>query len=148
MRKFARRLVVLGVSAAAVAALAGSPAQAATNPYTPAQACNNDFGGSWASTTDGHRTISDSKGAKVGDVYLMYNSATGDNCVTTIKAVHIGTATWVHAGLLVQGGSWKTQGNDYKYYAAVKANATDKCVQYDGVVDTFLSGRYTWGNCG
>ncbi|MBP2705882.1 hypothetical protein JOL79_18915, partial [Microbispora sp. RL4-1S] len=81
MRTFARRLVILGVSAAAVSALAGSPAQAATNPYTPALACNNDFGGNWASTTDGHRTINNLSGAKMGDVYLMYNSATGDNCV-------------------------------------------------------------------
>ncbi|MBP2708582.1 M23 family peptidase, partial [Microbispora sp. RL4-1S] len=109
---------------------------------------NNDFGGNWASTTDGHRTINNLSGAKMGDVYLMYNSATGDNCVATIKAVDVGTATHVYAGLLVQGGSWKTQNGNYKYYAAVKANATDKCVQYDGDVEYYAAGRYTWGNCG
>lgn len=152
MRTLARRVAILGVSAAAAATLAAAPAQAATNPFTAAQACNNDFGGNWAYTTDGHRTIKAGDGVKLADVYLMYNGATGDNCVATLKSVYSGTSTWVYAGLLVQGSNWKTQAGNYKYYAAVRARATDKCVQYDGGLDVdgsmFASGRYTWGNCG
>ncbi|MEU5722326.1 hypothetical protein [Micromonospora sp. NPDC047738] len=129
----------------------GSPAHAATNPFTPAQACNNDFGGSWAQASDGHRSIY-SGSTKVGDVYLMYNSATGYNCVATLKAVAIGSTTGVAASLRVEGSSWATDSGNYKYYAAKQRAARDTCVQYEGEVlyGTMWAGngRYTWGNCG
>ncbi|MFG2053107.1 hypothetical protein ACGFI9_03665 [Micromonospora sp. NPDC048930] len=129
----------------------GSPARAATNPFTAAQACNNDFGGSWAQASDGHRSIY-SGSTKVGDVYLMYNSATGYNCVATLKAVAIGSETGVAASLRVEGASWVTDSGNYKYYAAKQRYAADTCVMYEGEVlyGTMwaAAGRYTWGNCG
>jgi hypothetical protein len=132
-----------------------APAQAATNPYTPQSACNHEFGGSWSTTTDGHRSLLTPSGAKWGDVYLMYNGATRYNCVATIKSVYVGTVTETDAGLLVQGESlWHDDGAYYDYYAAVKVNAANKCVQYEGWIfspnyDNYATGgRHTWGNCG
>ncbi|GAA4583515.1 hypothetical protein GCM10023194_21050 [Planotetraspora phitsanulokensis] len=159
MRKIARKLAIMGVSATAVVAMLGSPAHAAANPFTAAQACNNDFGGNWANTTDGHRTITDGSGAKLGDVYLMYNGATGDNCVATLKSIYVGDPTSVVAGLWVQGSKdWVSQVGQYKYYAAVHADATNKCVQYAGTIQVggfggaggtlYKNGRWSWGNCG
>ncbi|MEJ3747520.1 hypothetical protein WEI85_30055 [Actinomycetes bacterium KLBMP 9797] len=151
MRVLARRLAISTVAVAVAVATFGSPAQAATNPFTAAQACNNDFGGSWAYTTDGHRTIY-SGSTKVGDVYLMYNGATGDNCVATLKAVAIGSMTGVAARLRVEGESWVEQSGSYKYYAAKRRSAVDACVMYAGEIlygtSWASNGRYSWGNCG
>jgi hypothetical protein len=152
VRVLARRLAITIVSASVAVAGLASPARAATNPFTAAQACNNDFGGSWANTSDGHRAISASDGTKVGDVYLMYNSATGYNCVVTLKAVAIGTSTGLGATLTVQGSGTYTQSGNYKYYAAKQHSAVDTCVKYQGdVLYTTMwegAGRDTWGNCG
>jgi hypothetical protein len=158
MRKLAERMAILGVSATVATTMLGLPAHAAANPYTAALACNNDFGGAWANTTDGHRAIKDLNGATVANVYLMYNGATGDNCAVTLKSIYIGSPTGEGVGLLVQGSTWVTQGGEFKYYAAVRANATDRCVQYFGTMQVgglggaggslYRNGRTTWGNCG
>jgi hypothetical protein len=149
--------MAMSVTATATATMFGSlPADAATNKYTAAGACSHDFGGTWANTTDGHREIWDhslNSDIKVGDVYLMYNSASGNNCVVTLKAVYLGQATYVSANLKVEDvGSYSDKGN-YLYYAAVQHAARDKCVAYSGAVfhghDWLLSnGRANWGNCG
>lgn len=152
VRRFARRLAISTLSATVAAVTLAAPAQAATNPFTAAQACNNDFGGSWANVTDGHRSITAPDGTKVGDVYLMYNSATGYNCVATLKRVMVGSTTGVAAEIRVEGGSWVSDSGNYKYYAAIQRSAVDKCVMYNGKVLYFTSwqsaGRLSWGNCG
>lgn len=152
MRGLARRLAATTLAATAAAVTLASPAQAASNPFTAAQACNNDFGGSWAHVSDGHRSIRASDGTLVGDVYLMYNSATAYNCVVTLKRVKVGSMTGVAAGIRVEGGSWVDDSGNYKYYAAIQRSARDKCVMYRGEVLYFTSwqgaGRYSWGNCG
>lgn len=153
MRNFAKRLSILGASVAAIAAISVPSAQAATNPYTPQGACGHDFGGSWSSTTDGHRTMVTTSNVKYGDAYLMYNRGTGKNCVVALKTASVGTSTMTEAGILVQGSSsWVEQTGSYKYYAAVQASASNKCVEYDGWVqgsggDWANGGRYAWGNC-
>ena len=152
MRVLARRLATSALAVAVAVTTFASPASAATNPFTAAQACNNDFQGSWASVSDGHRSITAPNGTKVGDVYLMYNGATGDNCVVTLKRVAVGSYTGVAASLRVEGQSWVEQSGSYKYYAAKKRSAVDACVMYAGDVLYGTSwqsaGRYTWGNCG
>ncbi|GGM21230.1 hypothetical protein GCM10011608_02360 [Micromonospora sonchi] len=149
MRRFARRLAVSILSATVAAVTLAAPAQAA---FTAAQACNNDFGGSWAHVSDGHRSITTPSGTKVGDVYLMYNSASATNCVATIKRVSVGTNSGVSAGIRVEGSSWAYDPGSYKYYAAIQRSARDKCVMYSGEVLYGTSwqsaGRYSWGNCG
>jgi hypothetical protein len=151
VRTLARRLSISILSVAAAVTTFGSPAHAATNPYTAAQACNSDFGGSWAQASDGHRSIY-AGSTKVGDVYLMYNSATGYNCVVTLKAVAVGSTTGVAASLRVEGGSWATDSGNDKYYAAKQRSARGTCVMYEGEVLNGTmwqaAGRYTWGNCG
>jgi hypothetical protein len=154
VRRFAR-LGILGVVVTALVALGfGSPAQAATNPYTPQEACNHQFGGTWSVVTDGHRVALTDVNVKWGDVYLLYNSATGYNCVATIKTEFVGLATLTVADLLVQGSSWGADAKWYSYYAAVETKASDKCVQYMGQVYNTAADRYaqgqrlTWGNCG
>lgn len=153
MRTLAKRLAI-SMTAASVAVVAfASPAHAATNPYSAAQACSNDFGGTWANvSSDGHRVITAPDGTKVGDVYLMYNSGTGYNCVATLKSVAVGTATGVDAGIRVEGGSWVYRSGNFKYYETVEQSAVDKCVMYEGDVlygtDWEGAGRSVWGNCG
>ncbi|MFC0505231.1 hypothetical protein [Micromonospora costi] len=152
MRGLTRRLAISMLAATVAALTLASPAQAATNPFTAAQACNNDFGGAWAYASDGHRSITAPDGTRVGDVYLMYNSATAYNCVVTLKRVAVGSTTGVSAGVRVEGGSWAYDSGNYKYYAAIQRSARDKCVMYDGEVLYATSwqgaGRYSWGNCG
>lgn len=153
------RQSVFGLVAAAVGAVAfAAPAQAATNPYTPQEACNHQFGGSWSQVSDGHRNaVTLDTGAKWADVYLMYNTSTGYNCVATIKRAYVGVATDTDAALSIQGelDLWMHEDTDsYKYYAATQGYAAGHCVQYQGGLanpgwtDDAAGGRYTWGNCG
>lgn len=150
MRRIARRLAVLAVSVTAAMMAVATPAHAATNPYTAAEACSNDWGGSWANVSDGHRTIL--KGSTtIGNIYLMYNSAAGTNCVAVIKAVSIGTKTWMSAELEVQGngGTAYIEYGDYAYYETARGYAAGSCVKYWGFMfDDYAGGRGTWGNCG
>ncbi|GIJ30148.1 hypothetical protein Vqi01_53100 [Micromonospora qiuiae] len=152
MRGSARRLAISILAATVATVTLAAPAQAATNPFTAAQACNNDFGGSWAHVSDGHRSITAPNGTKVGDVYLMYNSASGNNCVATLKRVSVGTNSGVSAGIRVEGSSWVYDPGNYKYYAAIQRSARDRCVMYSGEVLYGTSwqgnGRSSWGNCG
>lgn len=151
------RLGALGALIAALGTFSlSSPAQAATNPYTPQEACSHEFGGSWHTASDGHRALLDSWGNTWGNIYLEYNSATGDNCVTTIKSAWVGQASDTEAELWVQDSPvfYRDEGM-YKYYAAVKAHAAGKCVKYYGRMYTpdsttthLYNGRSTWGNCG
>ncbi|GAA0224797.1 hypothetical protein GCM10009527_021500 [Actinomadura nitritigenes] len=154
VRKWARRLGMMGAAAIAAATIA-PPAHASTNPYTGAEACHNEFGGSWSYSSDGHRQAKTDGGSVWGDVYLLYNSATGYNCVATIKSAYVGTSTGTTANLLVDDGTWKNHSDAdlYRYYAAVQWYGRGKCVQYWGTIwdptATYLAegSRDYWGNC-
>ncbi|CNF47489.1 Uncharacterised protein [Mycobacterium tuberculosis] len=155
-----RALGALGLAAAAGSLAISSPAQAATNPYTPQSACHHDFGGSWHTVSDGHRILIDRYGNTWGNVYLEYNSATGYNCVATIKSYWVGQPTGLTAYLIVQGAASDSADiGEYKYYAATQQKAAGKCVQYFGEIWTpdgdssVINGRWSkgnpqWGNCG
>jgi hypothetical protein len=156
VRKLARRLAIMGLSTVTALTIFGSPAHAA-NTFTGALACNNDFGGTWAYASDGHRAIKNVTGTQVlADIYLLYNSATGRNCVATIKRVSVGTATYTNAQLEVQhadGTAWSySDTGNYKNYAATQADAGNLCVRYAGGIKynggLYVGGRNTWGNCG
>ncbi|NIH87052.1 hypothetical protein [Amycolatopsis granulosa] len=151
MKKLVLSLLV-PVLAAMTMIVGGGTASAASNPYTAAGACAHDFGGSWQqASTRGRYAINSWKG-HAADVYLMYNAATGYNCVVTIKRLNVGTATRTGAHLEVQGGATKGQWGDYKYYSAVQAFARDRCIRFFGSVwvnpETDSAGPSdTWGNC-
>lgn len=153
VRDWARRLGMMGAAAIAATTIA-TPAHASTNPYTGASACHTEFGGSWSYASDGHRQVKTDSGSVWGDVYLMYNSATGYNCVATIKSAYVGTLSGTGAMLYVKGGTDHWDYKDYRYYAAVQWYASGKCVQYLGAVwdpnAAYLAegSRDYWGNCG
>lgn len=92
------------------------------NPYTAEQVCGAGY------------TVIDSQALGTsGRVYLLYNSANGNNCVATLKATSLGTATATSAFLEVQGSTRITDSGNFTYYAGpVRAAAPDKCVKWGG----------------
>ncbi|MGW7334641.1 serine/threonine protein kinase [Streptomyces sp. NPDC054808] len=93
-------------------------------------------------------------------VYQLYSSTTGNNCVVTLKhenaGAYYGTATGLGAGIQAEGGSWKKDDGDYKYYAGpVYIYAPGKCVRfwahYQELGASSIHEWYhtsTYGNCG
>ncbi len=123
-------------TACAVAALVGmsaTPASAATNPYTPGQVCGS-----------GYRTVSGGYfGLNGADMYVMYNAASGRNCVAVLKRRNVGVASTVGAGFKLSGNtSWRSGVNyevgRFKYYAEspTKYYAKGRCIDIYGVSGT------------
>lgn len=110
---------------------------AANNPYTPQAACGSGYQViDWAGLGSG------------GAVYLLYNAGNGNNCVATVKATSIGTASAVSAFLEVQGQARTTDSGSYAYYAGpVRKAAPGACVRWGGSVG---SASYTspFEHCG
>jgi hypothetical protein len=95
---------------------------AANNPHTPQAACGT-----------GYQVIDWAGLGAAGTVYLLYNAATGNNCVTTIKASSIGTASATSAFLEVEGQTRTTDSGSYAYYAGpVRKAAPGACVRWGG----------------
>ncbi|MBB3663114.1 hypothetical protein FB384_002018 [Prauserella sediminis] len=107
------------------------------NPYSPGEVCGSGF-----------KVINEKGLSGNGRVYLMYNSGSGKNCVTTIKNTKIGKASSASTFLEVQGNSRKTDKGNFSYYAGpVKAQAADKCVKWGGSVgDKSFTSKF--GHCG
>ncbi|WP_199433412.1 M23 family metallopeptidase [Qaidamihabitans albus] len=94
------------------------------NPYTPEQVCGSGFS-----------VIDSAALGAAGKIYLLYNSANRNNCVTTLKATSVGTASPVSAFLEVEGSSRKTDSGDFAYYAGpVRQAAGSTCVKWGGSV--------------
>ncbi len=94
----------------------------ANNPYTPQAACGSGF-----------QVIDHASLGSGGTVYLLYKD--GVNCVATIKATSIGTASATSAFLEVQGGTRTTDSGSFSYYAGpVKKSAAGTCVKWGGSV--------------
>jgi hypothetical protein len=92
------------------------------NPYTPEQICGS-----------GYNLIDSAALGSSGTVYLLYSSATGSNCVTTIKSTSLGTATATAAYLEVEGSGRITDSGNFAYYAGpVRASASNRCVRWGG----------------
>ena len=93
-----------------------------TNPYTPAQVCG-----------DGYTVIDQQALGTDGTVYLLYNSGNSYNCVVTLKATSLGTASAVSAYLEVEGKTRVTDSGSFSYYAGpVRAAANNTCVKWGG----------------
>ncbi|MEU0529633.1 sialidase family protein [Amycolatopsis tolypomycina] len=72
-------------------------------------------------------------GGAAGTVYLSYNAANGQNCVSTMKNASAGTATATSAYLEVKGAARQTDSGSFSWFAGpVKATAADKCVKWGG----------------
>ncbi|WP_283135129.1 M23 family metallopeptidase [Rhizohabitans arisaemae] len=96
------------------------------NPHTPQSVCGN-----------GYRVVDSAALGAGGTVYLMYNSANRNNCVTTIKKNSLGKATAVGAYLEVKGKPRVTDNGNFTYFAGpVRAAAPGKCVKWGGKAGT------------
>ncbi|MGC0313494.1 CHAP domain-containing protein [Kitasatospora acidiphila] len=113
----------------------GAPGPVGSNIYTPVQVCGSGYG------------VIDSHDLGSATTYLLYNGATGRNCVTTLAHSPSGTAA-MSANLTVQGGSPAGDSGNYTYYAGpVTAYATNSCVQWGG---SYAGSSWTssWSHCG
>ncbi|MBB6345687.1 murein DD-endopeptidase MepM/ murein hydrolase activator NlpD [Nonomuraea muscovyensis] len=102
-----------------------------TNPHTPEKVCGS-----------GYKVVDSQALGSDGRVYLLYSSASGNNCVATVKAKSLGANTTTAAFLEVQGSARKTDSGSYGYYAGpVTAKAPGKCVKWGGKagVSTYTS---------
>ncbi len=127
-----RRVYSVGITLGLLGAtaLAGAaPAVAAAS--TPEAACGAGYsrlssaGLGWSSQ---NQTYS-------ARVYLLYSSSTGNNCVVTMRSPGwYGNGTeLLEAGVQAQGGSWKKDRGNYKYYAGpVYVKAVNTCVRFTG----------------
>jgi hypothetical protein len=112
----------------------GTPTGPSTNPYTPTQVCGSGYG------------VVDSHNLGSATVYLLYNSATGDNCVTTLADYPAGAES-MNATLSVEGGSSASNPGSFSDYAGpVVEYAPSSCVEWGG---SYSSASWTsgWSHC-
>jgi hypothetical protein len=97
-----------------------------TNPHTPQKVCGT-----------GYKIVDSRSLGADGTVYLLYNSASGNNCVATLKKTSLTKTTAISAFLEIQGGSRKTDSGNFQYYAGpIVAAAPGKCVKWGGRAGT------------
>ncbi|PYC78565.1 hypothetical protein C7C46_15785 [Streptomyces tateyamensis] len=112
-----------------------TPVAAGSNPYTPSQVCGTGF------------NVVDSHNLGGAQVYLLYSSTTGQNCVTTL-VTNPTTQAALNATLAVQGGASAKDPGNYTYYAGpVKLAAPGVCVQWGGSYQG-VSWTSPWSHCG
>jgi eukaryotic-like serine/threonine-protein kinase len=123
-----------------------APAAAEYNPYTPREVCGSNY-----RIIDRERHRDD--GIHLGTTFLMWNGATGRNCVVTIKYHRVGRLNYIGAAIQRRGGPIRSDGDVYRYYAGPRrVSARGVCVKWSGYVsisetlgDGFVS---RWGHCG
>jgi hypothetical protein len=92
-------------------------------------------------------SVIDSHALTGGKIYLLYSSATGKNCVATLRTRVSGKIS-MSATLHVQGGSSSGDSGSFTYYAgpvALKAKST--CVEWGGSIAS-SSWTSSWSHCG
>ena len=134
-----------------------APANAAA--ASPQSICGSGF----RIAPGGAQPVKTVHGRQYGTVYLLYNAATGENCVVTVKSSFVGMKSPVSATLTVKVKGAKktpivrTDSGNYKSYAGpVKQWAKNTCVKFWGSIkpanghdpQAATGGRNTWGNCG
>jgi hypothetical protein len=105
------------------------------NPYSASGICGSGYG-----VIDSHQIT----GAVI---FLLYDDATGKNCVVTLANADTGAVT-MDATLSVQGGASGSDPGSYHWYAGpVVETAPNSCVQWGG---TYKSASWTsdYGHCG
>jgi hypothetical protein len=106
----------------------------ANNPYSPASVCGAGY-----SVVDSHSLDSST-------IYLLYDAATGDNCVTTLADNPSGPVA-LNATLSVQGGASAANPGRFGYYAGpVTQYAPSSCVEWGGS-DPGTSWTSGWSHC-
>ncbi|MFH9957660.1 acetyltransferase [Streptomyces roseolus] len=142
VRRTIRRSAVLATATAAFAALAAVPAHAAT----PASICGSGY------VQVDVETLRNSTTA-LARVHLLYNAATGHNCVVTLHTdATAGFPLPTGAWLTPQGSTTRKDQDLYGSYAGpVRAYAAGRCVSWGGMIEAGV-GTYTytspWEHCG
>ncbi|MFF9487489.1 serine/threonine protein kinase [Streptomyces sp. NPDC014676] len=151
MRKSISRVLALTAAAFGILLAGSGVAHAATPAERAVAACGSSYYVQRSHTMGLGQNVT---------AYLLYSSSTGNNCVVTVKhenaGAYFGTATGLGAGIQAEGGSWKKDDGDYKYYAGpVYLNAPGKCVRfwahYEEIGASSIRDWYhtsTYGNCG
>ncbi len=130
------RLKTLTAALAASVAGAAPPAAAAPNPYTPREVCGAAF-----RVIDSQVIRTPTQ--RLGRTYLLYNPATGFNCVVTLKTFGVGTPTPVSASLQRRGGPRRMDSGSFRYYDGPrKVRAPGTCVRWGGGIAV---GRHSAG---
>lgn len=114
---------------------APTPSPVAANPYSPGQVCGSGYG------------VIDSHSLGDATIYLLYNNATGVDCVVTLAA-HPSGAVPMNATLAVQGGASTSNPGNFDYYAGpVTEHAPRICVSWGG---SYRGTSWTsaWSHCG
>ncbi|MEV0083260.1 M23 family metallopeptidase [Saccharopolyspora sp. NPDC050642] len=94
------------------------------NPHSPTEVCGS-----------GYSVIDEAGLSGAGTVYLLYNASNKNNCVVTLKATSLGTASPTAAFLEVQGKARATDSGNFTYYAGpVRQEAGTTCVKWGGSV--------------
>ncbi|WP_250305423.1 acetyltransferase [Streptomyces sp. NBC_01387] len=146
MRQFIKRSAVLAAAVGAFAAIGIVPASAAT--ATPASICGSGY-----RQIDSH--IFTNGRVEFARVFLLYDAATGYNCVVTQHSkATAGMPLTTGAWLDVQGdgkGQVKNQGTFTSYAGPVRLKAVHSCVKWGGMIEAGV-GTYTytspWEHCG
>ncbi len=88
-------------------------------------------------------TVIDSKQLNAGTVYLTWNSATGQNCVVTIRNTP-GPAELMSASIRLSGSSqWTNEVNYFTTYAGpVRVTAPGHCIDWQGAIEDNSAGEF------
>lgn len=109
---------------------------------TPATAYNGVCG-------SGYSVIDSLPISTLGTVYLTYNSATGKNCVVTVRATP-GAATYMAAAVELAGDSSSAvvdQGDYTTYAGPVYLYAPGSCIDWEGQIGSVYTGE-EYSHCG
>ncbi|MFB9251865.1 protein kinase [Sphaerisporangium melleum] len=106
------------------------------NPYTAAGLCGSGF------------KVIDSHGLGAATVYLLYNGATGKNCVATLSRHVVPQKIKMGVVLQVKGGATAADSGAYTAYAGpVRLAAGKVCVIWGGTYGT-TTWKSAWSHCG
>ncbi|PRX92355.1 hypothetical protein [Allonocardiopsis opalescens] len=99
--------------------------------------------------------IETNDGDRFGTAYLLWNAQYQQNCAVALKTGSLhGVVSWTAASLQIEGRPSAIDMDYYAHYAAASAEAADRCVRYQALIETpnldrtAYGGRNTWGNCG
>ena len=89
--------------------------------YDPAEVCGAGF-----------RVNDSARLAGQGNVVLLWNASTSNNCVVTLKFTNKGSATATAAYLEPSGATRTTDSGNYGYYAGPVKRSAPSCVKWGG----------------
>lgn len=114
----------------------GGPGSGTPDPYSPEEVCGSGF------------TIIDRAdlGSR-GTVFLLWRSASRQNCVVTIKVAGVGSPGPAQAYLQPAGRSKAIDEGQFKFYAGPVTSVAPGCIRWGGAIDG-VGYASPWEHCG